>query len=406
MHASLVSTPKQGQTVFGSLDGADDLDIFCRGMASYSAAQRSAQAAARARNYYVQAIQQVNIALSDAATAIKDTTLLLVISLSYFESILGADQRSLDAWHEHVRGTGSLIKLRGIHQMSSPDGRILFMQASSNMMSHCLALGRRLPEHVHMVMSEGAKSLPDTEDAVWKVHSTMLQLTDFYSDALNGCLRDPRYVISRANELDLALASAFSGSAAEWQYKVLNGSGGTDFTETLHVYESSLSAQMHNGMRTGRMLCHAIILGLLKRLAALQIPVPGSELLTSSAHRVIAEMSGQILASVPQHLGLISIEFASPKPGFAVGSRPTPNGSPSKIMQYSLSQLPVLRTTTGYLFLWAVALVGKLAQQADQLRTAACSALRQIGQHLGIKQALFLAWSLEVNQRSSHDRMK
>lgn len=87
------------------------------GMASYSAMQRCEKAAMQARRHYVLAIKSLNVDLVDPVKSKHDSTLLVVVSLSYFESMLGADEQSLTAWSSHINGTARLLELRGLDQV-------------------------------------------------------------------------------------------------------------------------------------------------------------------------------------------------------------------------------------------------------------------------------------------------
>ena len=95
------------------------------GAASYSTTIQSPQLAAQGRKYYVSAIQLLNRDLAVPAEAIKDSALLTVITLSYYESVSGSSWRSLTAWSQHIQGIAALIELRGPEQLKTPEGKIL-----------------------------------------------------------------------------------------------------------------------------------------------------------------------------------------------------------------------------------------------------------------------------------------
>ncbi|EMC98821.1 hypothetical protein BAUCODRAFT_120118 [Baudoinia panamericana UAMH 10762] len=380
--------------------------IRALGMASYSVSCRSANATTQARRYYVRAIRSLNVNLTDPDTSKQDCTLLSVVALSYFETVLGTDQPSMKAWISHVNGTARLLELRGPDQVHTANGRILFMQATSILMAQSLMLGQRLPPHLHTYFAEAKQYLVGVPDVLWKEHGAMMELTDFYSDAVSGRLLDPSYIIATATAIDTKLKAAFIDAPRKWTYIVEDCSPDTltsyiDFTNRLHVYQTSWSAQIHNSGRNGRILCHATVLGLLRRLTALHVQLPGAEALAERAHSIIKELSLDILASVPQHLGLIKPEIATPKGGFAIGGTMEVT-APSSLIDYDNATIPVLRTTTGYQLVHAVSLVGKVAHEAS-MRGAACSALREIGRRLGMKQALFLAGAIERDEPSAQD---
>ena len=85
---------------------------------------------------------------TDAATetqSIDDATLFSVVLLAYFEAIVGPeDEASLNARSKHISGTAALIERRGVEQMQSAEGRMLFLIATTNMISNCTRLTVRM----------------------------------------------------------------------------------------------------------------------------------------------------------------------------------------------------------------------------------------------------------------------
>ena len=118
------------------------------GVATFSIISRSAELAAHARDYYVQAIRLLNTSLASSTEIIRDSTLLTSITLSDYECILGADTKAFAAYKSHIQGTAALIKLRGAKQLHTPQGRILFYKASICLLVECIRANKRVPEWI------------------------------------------------------------------------------------------------------------------------------------------------------------------------------------------------------------------------------------------------------------------
>lgn len=375
--------------------------LWALGMATYSATEQSRHAATHARHYYLAAISELNEALLSPASATQDCTLLTVIALSYFESILGEDVSGMQAWTGHVDGTAALICMRGAHQMKSLEGRILFMQATTNIISNCLRFGRRLPQWVNTAAEEGSAYITEPCDPLWRVHTTCLEMTDFYSDVVNHRFHDPHIILAEAERIDQRFATAFDDAAPAWQYDTKNSTSSGEalsYPGYLVLHQNSLSAQVWNSARNGRLVCNTIIVRTLECMASRGSTIMYGKQRTARCTEMINTMSEDILASVPQHNGFPGLDARGLK------RLPTPGTGVTSLMDYSQSTLPVLRTSTGYLLVWCLASVGKLAAHGSEMRTAAYRALRATGKSLGIRQAFRLADWIEEQDAVHSDR--
>ena len=118
------------------------------GMASYYTATQSLTLRTAAMTYYATALSAVNVALMSLSSALQDTTLLAIMALSSFEMMTSTFSPSLKGWASHVRGMAALIELRGVRQMETATGRLLFAQALSLIISDCIRAGMRVPDSI------------------------------------------------------------------------------------------------------------------------------------------------------------------------------------------------------------------------------------------------------------------
>lgn len=372
------------------------------GLASYSTNERSIELVSQARRYYVAAVRSANAALQDAASASRDSTLFTVIALSHFETIIGDDMTSVMAWSRHTEGVAALLHLRGLDLIGTAEGWVLFIQAITNVLSLCLRMGRRAPQHVRDIMQAASRNMHESTDPLWKCHIATLEVTDFYSDVINGRLLDPEQTISRALQLDQQLVSVFAGAPTAWKYEVVhaNPSGKTEFPGYLHMYRNTLTVQVWNAFRNGRILCHSIIIAAVRRQPALGLTSDGGTAQVQASAAIVSQMSKDILATVAQHVCLWTV------PGQSFEKLSTQPSGFSSVLNYEQCRLPVLRASKGFALLWSIGLAGKVASPGSEIRIAAYEKLRLAGRVLGIKQAFFLADALEQDRPSSQDRLK
>jgi len=178
-------------------------------------------------------------------------------------------------------------------------------------------------------------------------------------------------VIEAALEIDRKFIAIFENLPEDWKYDTVY----TDKTPHLiwngnyHVYKERWIAHIYNGMRTCRILLHEIVRDqLLAASTALKPIFSMSEMILQgeSSVSIMLEMQKQILASIPHHT---PSSFDSAE-GLLEGSR-------------------------SYFTLWPLYLVGAMDLTTDPIRQWAIARLRDIGETVGIRQALVVADYLE-----------
>ncbi|KAE8413748.1 hypothetical protein BDV36DRAFT_23746 [Aspergillus pseudocaelatus] len=73
------------------------------------------------------------------------STLISVLLLGLFESLIIRDRYSISSCAAHSHGTLALPRLRGCRQLSSPEGRSLLSHISTNIRSICLLESKPVP---------------------------------------------------------------------------------------------------------------------------------------------------------------------------------------------------------------------------------------------------------------------
>lgn len=347
------------------------------GLASFSNSVRAPELMIRARRDYVTALQLTNAALRSPSEVKKDSTLFAVMILSIFETVTGNNERSLAAWTEHINGAAALVKLRGEQQFNTQAGKRMFLQVTSNLMLSCIQ--RTLPMPAHIVeLRKSAERFMDASNPAWRLSGIIIDLTIFRAAIRDGDIIGPRAIIEAALELDRRFISVFENLPTYWQYEVVY----TDETPDLiwggsyHVYNEFWVAHIWNGMRTCRILIQEIIRDqLLSAVYELEevVTVTESLAMNESCEAIMIEMRDDILGSVPHHTQSSIVQSKTLMDG------------PNAFLEGSRS----------YFVLWPLYLAGAMDLTTEPIRNWAIQRLKNIGDTVGLKQAVVLANYME-----------
>ena len=321
----------------------------------------------RARKDYVAAIQLTNAALKSAIDVKKDSTLFAVMILSIFETVTGNNERSLAAWTEHINGAAALVKLRGQEQFNTHAGKRMFLQVTSNLMLSCIQRTIPMPEHI-VALRKSAERFMDKENPAWRLSSVIIDFTIFRASIQDSQIVGPQGIIEAALEIDQRFISVFQDLPDEWQYNTIYTEENPHliWNGSYHVYKEFWIAHIWNGMRTCRILLHEIIRDqlLFASSSLIDTPFSAAECLAQnqSSEEAMIKMRDDILGSVPHH---------------------TQNsiGPPSALLEGSRS----------YFVLWPLYLAGAMDLTTQPIREWAIKRLRDIGETVGLRQALVIA---------------
>ncbi|KAK0101961.1 hypothetical protein ONS95_001230 [Cadophora gregata] len=341
--------------------------ISAVGLAGFSNTFRAPEIMAKARRDYVKALQLTNQALRSPTAAKKDSTLFSVMVLSIYEMISGNNERSLDSWTEHIKGAAALIKFRGQEQFKSPAGQKLFLQATANLMLSCIQRTIPMPEHIIQLRKEAEKFM-DVDSLGWRVAGVIIDFTIFRSKVRDSEIVGPRNVVEQALELDQRFIDEFKDLPEEWKYMTLYTTENPDIVWDghYHVYGEYWMSHVWNGMRTCRVLLHELIRDQLLVASTASTPLFSDDenaVLLDSSVKIMLEMQADILGSVPHH-------------------------TPSFLNQSSSGLLDGSRS---YFVLWPLFLVGTMDLTTEPIRRWAAARLRNIGETVGIRQAIVIS---------------
>ncbi|KAL2060909.1 hypothetical protein VTL71DRAFT_8961 [Oculimacula yallundae] len=367
--------------------------ISAVGLASLSNASRAPELAAESRRGYVKALRLTNEALRSPTAVKKDSTLFSVMVLSLYEMISGNNERSLDSWAEHIKGAAALVKIRGQEQFKNLTGQRMFLQVTSNLILSCIQRTLPMPQHIIQLREEAEHSI-DTDSPAWRVSGIIIDFTIFRSKVKDFELVGTRDVIEQALEIDQRFVGEFKNLPEEWMYKTVHTKENPHlvWNGSYHVYGEYLISHIWNGMRTCRILLHEIIREQLLSDSTSFTPLFTMDeyaIQLDASTKVMLEMQSDILASVPHH-------------------------TPSMLSQSSAS---VLDGSRSYFVLWPLFLVGSMDLTTDPIRMWASARLRNIGESMGIRQAVVISdiltrrvlpigWDTKLDSREISHRQK
>ncbi|KAK4494166.1 hypothetical protein PRZ48_014464 [Zasmidium cellare] len=402
------------------------------GLASCAVTERCSRATLEARRHYLSAIQKVDCALRDSCAASDDSVLLAVMMLGSIEAISDTRPVPLDAWKSHVEGCTAMLKLRGPRQVQTAQGRLLFMQAASSLMSQCLFTSRRMPDVVQTLTDEAAKYMTGTDSSVcehpktqhetdsdsehanlnkatWAMHQALLTLTNFNSDIKRCRVDNPMHMSGQILQQDEQL------NAAQQQAALGMGSCTDASTSTPMAYEEAfdqyLAIQTANTMRSCRLLLHVMNQQV---LAPDLLTDATREVILQASSSVINDMRSQILESIPYQVTLALNwldrpnvpsgfpnlrQLLSPPAGVStavfVAAEQILTGSCATQPTFFTDQdPPILRISHGYNIIAALLLVGCVSTPGSPERKSTCDMLRLVGESLSVPQAIIFAQRL------------
>lgn len=334
-----------------------------------------------ARAKYSQAIRYVNSALASPIEAVKDSTLMSVISLGVFEHV-----SNFESWVRHVKGAAALVIVRGKSQFSNPAAILMFNQVRADMTAACLQSIQPFPDDMCELQEEATKHA-DASSAFWLLGVLATRCATLFANVANNnevthasdfipWSNFLEEVIALQNDIQQALALL---AIQEPYTTVLESSQVRD--SVIHngrydLYETSWAIRLWNNSRTVEIVVYEIACWLINKILATdQQPTQVCSNLKLKLHELLQIMSqrgGDILASVPQGLGLVSASESQ-----------TSVNSPSHTC-----------VSGGYMLIWSLYTVGKSPVVDDKTRQWIIKQLKGISKSSGIAMALELAQTL------------
>lgn len=361
------------------------------GLASLARTLKDPSLVQEAQANYVDAIQKIRVALVCPGASNQDATILTILVLGLYETIVCANDDFLTAWTCHVDGAADLLVHRGIDQFKTDRGLHIFQEALSHLLASCSRLSRPIPPQIRLLRLRAAPFIP-SDNIAWALSSNHIEVLDVLHD-VNLERTEPHLqsswdrLLLRACEIDGRLELLFERLTRDWQYKTVqdpNADPSLVYQTKFHIYYDIWIAKIWVGMRSCRIFLNLIIARLLQRECSKWAPL---ELEEGGAYAdlpqkmigAIRQMRDDILASVPQMLGYVHHDTST-----SAFFYPRNDGAHSS----SMTQCSVLGA---YFLLWHLYLAGAFSINTNKTRCWIIECLRNISNTTGMQTAQHLA---------------
>ena len=398
-------------------------------LASMANFTRSPELSIEARKRYSLAVKKCNEAMSSPEVAQDDMLLSTILTLNTFEGVGGPDQQSLVDWANHAYGAAAILKLRGSEQLQTEQGQLLFIAAISLILAAIIREDRQVPKHV-IELTEQASAHVSSEVPLWQWMRLKVRFVRFCTTHINVWP-----LVRRDINPSASLCEAYAIDAAIQDLSITRGRKYCEFYEIdapqlseycfdgrCIVYRYFFAATVWNDVRTHRIILHGIIKHLLQAEASRIAKLPGSTNQQGSSSTVIDpgdyvsrhkasediqfQLSADILATVPQHLGLATYDEGLQQPGSILGKGPlfnfpwrsfeTSSFTPMDWSRNTRKGVPIIRVHGGYTLHWGLLTLVKVREMSTEVRLKVAKLLRLIGLPQGNYQAAVFADALKV----------
>ncbi|KAF5668466.1 hypothetical protein FHETE_5279 [Fusarium heterosporum] len=265
----------------------------------------------RAQESYGIALGLTHRALRDPIEVVKDTTMLAVLILGTFEFVSGFSSHTMRAWQDHVNGAAALASIRGPAQFRSKTGARMFLMLCHTVLISCIQSGLPMPQ----TLIDLRREIPPSEELkgpefhmAYPIYKA-LQVRHDIKSGKAGNLDD---MVNAVSNVEGEFSSILSALPTSWMYHrvELTQPDPRVLGQICHVYAGLLQSTTWNMVRGIRMLLLETLVEKLcetcKSHSSSGISENHVELL--ARHTKLLDMLGQaIAASVPQHLGVVSI---------------------------------------------------------------------------------------------------
>lgn len=276
-----------------------------------------------ARKSYGRALRLINSALRDPVEAFKDSTMLSVLVLGLYERMAEPSLHTMRAWQQHITGAAALARMRGPGQFRSKAAIRMFMLLCQNTMINCIQNGLAMPPDLIELRKQLVARMEKKEPNL-EICNPIYKILQLEYDIKHGIVTDLDEMLGKFHEAEDDFERTIAVFPEAWQYQKYRSHRHRPefFQNVCHVYPSIGIATVWNGLRTCRMLILETMLEELhKRFARVPVrAVPARyQIECQKAKAKMEKIALAILASVPQHFGLVgpsdnSLDTLAPVP--------------------------------------------------------------------------------------------
>lgn len=278
------------------------------GLAGLSKITKSSDMMTQARQSYGTALKLTNAALRNPTHAVRDGTMLSVLVLGTYEFITGRTPQTMAAWKDHVNGAAALTRIRGTAPFRTKAGIRMFLMLCHSVLISCIQGGVPMPQAILDLRSELGQ-YTNTTNTTWRMFDPICRALQIRYDIKNGTLTDADEIVAKLTDVENEFAVVVDEMPRVWRYRCaqVNRPNPAIMGSWCHIYSSFSQATTWNGMRTMRILVQETILEqLCTSMARTPVPPMHHQIMLVKAMRLLALLGEAVIASVPQHFGIVS----------------------------------------------------------------------------------------------------
>ncbi|WYZ40291.1 hypothetical protein EsH8_IV_000632 [Colletotrichum jinshuiense] len=267
------------------------------------------------RRSYGTALQLTNDALRDPVEAVKDTTMLSILILGTYEMLSGRNNQTVRAWQNHINGASALAKMRGLNQFRTRAGARMFVMLTHIVIINCMQRDMAMPQPLVELRNQ-LGMLSGGTDPNWRLSGPIYKVMQLRYDIKSGKLSQTGDIIDQLLKVDQEFVVIIDDLPDFWKYRPVRLSTAHSAVLDGHhcdVYPTLGLAATWNGVRSIRMMVHETIIGELFKCfhehTILSWPYEAKLQLAKSVE-LLEKLRDTILASVPQHFGIVSFKDA------------------------------------------------------------------------------------------------
>ncbi|KAK2014693.1 hypothetical protein LZ32DRAFT_581069 [Colletotrichum eremochloae] len=276
------------------------------------------------RRSYGTALQMTNDALQNTTEALKDTTMLSILILGTYETLSGRSSQTVRAWQNHINGASALAKMRGLKQFTTRAGARMFVMLTQIVLINCMQKDMPMPQPLVDLRNQ-LGVLSGGTDANWRISGPIYKVMQLRHDINSGKLSQTAEIIDQLSKVDREFADIISDLPEPWKYRHVKLSKPHPAVfDGYHcdVYPNLGLAATWNGVRSIRLMVHETIVGeLFKCFPDQHITTWPHEakLQLANSAAFLEKLRDAVIASAPQHFGVVSFKDAMSESG---GSAP------------------------------------------------------------------------------------
>jgi hypothetical protein len=285
-----------------SEDGHLTASMDAVALAYFNYQRRASNAQIEARQHYITALRLMNKAIRDPELAKKDSTMIAILLLDLYEKITNKEPHCEGAWTSHLQGALALAKMRGDEQFDDPTTLRILLRLSTNEIINCVVSHRPVQQEIVALRVNIAHRIGNLADAKSTESDLMIEFAKLRYEIENRGLPDDKALCS-LKALDNKFLELSVDIQKTCQFKTVQLSKRSihHWESYHHIYPYEQIGQVWNVLRLTRILLNELILTRCLGIKGVNGP-NFKNALRQQASEIIASMTSEICATVPQYI--------------------------------------------------------------------------------------------------------